>query len=132
MGDLTTIGGGSGLVGLLHGAGGVAIPKPFEREIHLFDSCVAGTTHVDGIDELEPHLEIGEKLLFFREPDNQYDRKAIMIQTESGAKIGYVPEKDNVIFARLMDAGKLLFGRIAKKEKRGNWLRIEMRIFLQD
>lgn len=132
MGDLTITGGGSGLVGLLHNAGGVAIPKPFEREIHLFDSYVAGTTHVEGIDELEPHLAIGEKLLFFREPENPYDKKAIKIQTETGTKIGYVPEKDNVVFARLMDAGKQLFGRITDKEKRGNWLRIQIRIYLQD
>lgn len=55
MGDLTTTGGGSGLVGLLHSTGGLTIPKPFEREIHLFDSHVAGTTHIEGIEELEPH-----------------------------------------------------------------------------
>ena len=132
MGDLTTTGGGSGLVGLLHSTGGLAIPKPFEREIHLFDSHVAGTTHIEGIDELEPHLEVGEKLLFFREPENPYDPKAIMIQTETGTKIGYVPEKDNLVFARLMDAGKQLFGRIKEKETRGNWLRIQIGIYLQD
>ena len=123
MGDLATTGGGSGLVGLLHSSG-VTVPKPFEREIYLFDSYVAGTTHIEGIEELEPHLEIAEKLLFFREPDNRYDNKAILIQTENGTKIGYVPEKDNVIFARLMDAGKQIFGRIKSKEMRGRWLRI--------
>ena len=131
MGDLTTTG-GSGLVGLLHSTSGLAIPKPFEREIHLFDSHVAGTTHIEGIEELEPHLEIGEKLLFFREPENPYDPKAIMIQTETGTKIGYVPEKDNLIFARLMDAGKQLFARIKEKETRGKWLRIQIGIYLQD
>lgn len=37
---------GSGLVGLLHGqGGGLSIPKPFERDIFLFDTYIAGTSH---------------------------------------------------------------------------------------
>ena len=43
MGELTNAGGG-GLIGLLHGKGGnLAVPKPFERDIFLFDTHVAGT-----------------------------------------------------------------------------------------
>lgn len=124
---------GGGMVSLLHGKGGdVAIPKPFERDIFLFDTRVAGTSHVEGIEELEPYLNADDKLEFFREPDNQYDNKAIAIKNADGVKIGYVPKTDNVIFSRLMDAGKLLFGRISAKEKRGNWLRIDIRVFLQE
>ena len=123
---------GGGLLGLLHNNGGLAIPKPFEHEIHLFDSYVAGTTHIEGIENLEPYLNIGDRLSFFREPDNEYDTKAIVIKNEDGIKIGYVPEKDNLIFARLMDAGKLLFGRITEKETRGKWLRISIGIYLQE
>lgn len=44
-------------------------------------------------------------------------------------KIGYVPQADNVIFARLMDAGKLLFGKITSRELRGSWLRIAIKVF---
>jgi hypothetical protein len=44
-------------------------------------------------------------------------------------KIGYVPKQDNVIFARLMDAGKVLFGRIVSKEKKGTWVRIDIKVF---
>ena len=47
-------------------------------------------------------------------------------------KIGYVPKNDNVIFARLMDAGKLLFGRISGKEKKGAWVRIEIKVYLHE
>ena len=108
MGDLVKSG-GSGLVGLLHGANGeISIPKPFEKDIFLFDTYVAGTTHIEGIEELEPHLHKEDRLEFFREPDNQYDKQAIVIKTVDGVKIGYVPRQDNAIFARLMDAGKLL------------------------
>ena len=121
----------SGLVSLLHGKNGeVSMPKPFERDIFLFDTYVAGTSHVEGIEELEPHLQIGDRLAFFREPENPYDAQAIVIKTT--VKIGYVPRQDNVIFARLMDAGKLLFGKITEKEKKGKWVRISIDIFLHE
>lgn len=132
MSDLIKTG-GNGLIGLLHGKGGdIVIPQPFERDIFLFDTYVAGTTHIEGIEELEPHLKIEDKLEFFREPDNPYDNQAIVVKTVDGVKIGYIPKQDNVIFARLMDAGKLLFGRISEKEKKGKWVRIEMKIYLHE
>ena len=123
----------SGLVGLLHGNNsGLSIPIPFERDIYLFDSHVAGTTFISGIKELEPHLNINDRLDFLREPDNEYDPKAIVIKTVNGVKIGYVPKDDNLIFSRLMDAGKLLFGRITNKETKGNWVKIDIKIFLHE
>ena len=125
--------GKSGLVSLLHGKNGeISIHKPFERDIFLFDTYVAGTSHIEGMKELEPHLQTGDRLDFFREPDNQYDAQAIVIKTADGVKIGYVPRQDNVIFARLMDAGKLLFGRISEKEKKGKWVKISIDIFLHE
>lgn len=132
MSDLVKAG-SNGLLGLMHGNGGeLAIPKPFEKDIFLFDTYVAGTTHVEGMEELEPHLNKGDRLEFFREPDNPYDKQAIVIRTVEGTKIGYVPKQDNVIFARLMDAGKLLFGKIDSKEKKGSWVKIYIKIFLHE
>ncbi|MBE5922072.1 MAG: restriction endonuclease [Lachnospiraceae bacterium] len=123
----------SGLVSLLHGKNGELImPKPFEREIFLFDTYIAGTTHIEGIEELEPHLSPDDRLNFFREPDNLYDKQAIVIKTENGVKIGYVPRQDNVIFARLMDAGKLIFGKITAKEQKGKWVKIEIKVYLKE
>lgn len=122
-----------GLVSLLHGkGGGLSIPKPFEKDIYLFDSHVAGTTFIEGIEELEPYLNIDDRLDFFREPDNKYDPKAIVIKNTNGVKIGYVPKEDNVIFSRLMDAGKLLFGKITDKEKKGKWVKIKIKIYLHE
>ena len=121
-----------GLVSLLHSTNGeIVIPKPFEQEIFLFDTYVAGTTHVENIDALEQDLDKGVRLDFFREPNNKYDSRAIVIKTQGGEKIGYVPKQDNVIFARLMDAGKLLFGKIESKEKKGSWLKINIKVYLQ-
>ena len=122
-----------GIVSLLHGAGGaLTLPHPFERDIYLFDTYIAGTTHIEGIEELEPHLSIDDKLEFFREPDNRYDPRAIVIKNTDGVKLGYVPKQDNTVFSRLMDAGKLLFGRITEKEIKGKWVRIKVRIFLHE
>ncbi len=132
MGDLIKSESGA-LISLIHGKGGeLDIPKPFERDIFLFDTHVAGTSHIVGIKDLEPHLNADDELDFFREPDNPHDSKAIVIKNSDGVKIGYVPRADNIIFARLMDAGKLLFGRIASKEMTGNWLKISIRVFLRE
>ena len=132
MGDLA-INESNGLIGLMHGKdGGLSIPKPFERDIFLFDTYVAGTTHIEGIEELEPHLNIDDRLEFFRETDNQYDKQAIVIKTADGVKIGYVPQNDNAIFARLMDAGKLLFGKITAKEKKGSWVKLGIKVYLHE
>lgn len=112
--------GGKDIVSLLHGKNGeLAVPRPFEREIFLFDTYVAGTTHVTGIEDLAPYLAAGDRLEFFREPDNPYDPQAIVVKNADGVKIGYVPKSDNAVFSRLMDAGKLLFGKITSKEMKG-------------
>lgn len=125
MSDLVKKDDGGGLLGVLHGTGGLVVPKPFEREIYLF------TTHVDNIFDIEKHLNIDDKLLFFRE-DNLHDEKAIRVETLQKEKIGYVPRGDNAVFSRLMDAGKELYARIKDKETVDEWLRIEMDIYLKD
>ncbi len=122
-----------GLLSLIHGKGGELIhSEPFERDIFLFDTYIAGTSHVEGIEEIEPYLNVDDKLDFFREPDNAFDKQAIVIKNNNGVKIGYVPMQDNVIFSRLMDAGKLLFGRITSKEMQGSWLKMQIKVYLHE
>ena len=55
-----------------------------------------------------------------------------MILNGEGKKLGYVPEKDNIIFARLMDAGKLLKAKISNITKKGSFTQIGMGIYLVD
>lgn len=131
MGELTTTEGG-GLINLFHNNEGEVVPVPFERDIYLFDTHVAGTSHVDGIEELAPYLKSGERLTFFREPDNPYDKEAIVVKTDAGVKIGYIPRRDNAVFARLMDAGKMLFGKIISVELQGIWVKIDIGIYLHE
>ena len=106
------------------------ILKPLVQEIHLFDSYVAGTAYISDRSVLES-LNIGDKLKLVRE-DNKFDENAIQIFTEDGKKLGYVPEKDNVIFARLMDAGKMLAAKIKDMEIKGSFTRISIGIYLVD
>ena len=106
------------------------IIKPLQREIHLFDSFVAGTTHLQDSAVLD-EIKVDDKLTLRREK-NKFDDNAIMILTESGKKLGYVPEKDNIVFARLLDAGKLLIARIAKIEEKGSFKQISIGIYLID
>lgn len=108
------------------------LPKPFERDIYLFETIVAGTSNIEGIEEIEAELALDDKLVFYREPDNRFDPQAIKIVTLKEKKIGYLPQKDNVIFARLMDAGKVLFGKIIDIEKKGKWTRITIAIYLHE
>ena len=107
-----------------------AVIKPFIKEVHLFDSYVAGTTHLEDQTVLET-IKIGDWLLLQRE-DNKFDSNAIMIFTESKRKLGYVPEKDNLIFARLMDAGKILKAKITDIAMKGSLHQISVGIFLVD
>lgn len=117
---------------IINNENGMDFPKPFEQNIYLFDSYVAGTTHIKNIGEIYETLEIGEKLIFYREPDNELDPQAIAIEASRKEKIGYVPRQDNIIFSRLMDAGKNLFARVEDKEMRGKWARIKIKIYLHE
>ena len=106
------------------------IIKPLVKEIHLFDSYVAGTTHLKDKSVLE-EVKAGDNLILQRE-DNKFDSNAVLIFTESKKKLGYIPEKDNIIFARLMDAGKLLKAKIFKIQEKGSFTQISIGIYLVD
>ena len=104
--------------------------KPLIQEIHLFDSFVAGTTHLKDPSVLDD-LKEGSELKLIRE-DNKFDDNAIKITDEQDRKIGYVPEKDNIVFARLMDAGKVLGAKVNNIEKKGSFTKISIGIYLVD
>ena len=104
--------------------------KPLIMEIHLFDSYIAGTTHLKEPEVLQS-IKTGDTLHLQRE-ENKFDDMAILILNEAGQKLGYVPEKDNVVFARLMDAGKLLKAKVTDIEMKGSFHMIRIGIWLVD
>jgi hypothetical protein len=107
------------------------LPKPFVREVELLNCNIAGTTFLD-LDEIEPELREHQLLMLKREPKNKNDDKAILILTEDGQKLGYVPKKQNEVLSNLMDAGKLLFGRLDNKTWVDTWLKLDVQVFLRD
>ena len=107
------------------------LPKPFVQEVELLDCNVAGTTFLD-LDDIEPKLKKHQLLMLKREPNNEYDNNAIIILTEEGQKLGYVPQDKNEVLSKLMDAGKLLFGRLDEKSWVDNWLKLDIQVYLRD
>ena len=105
--------------------------KPLTREIHLFDSFIAGTSYLKDPDVLKK-AAVGDTLTLRRESGNRFDSNAILILNTDGEKYGYVPEKDNQIFARLMDAGKLLAAKIKNIQPKGSFTMISIGIYLVD
>jgi len=95
---------------------GKGLVLPFITEIQLMECYVAGTTFREDIEEIEPELEKDGPLVFKREPDNEHDKLAIAIYGKGERIIGYIPQRKNEILARLMDAGKIVYGKVEKKK----------------
>lgn len=149
MGDLIVQQNELEIVNALHSTGeDIAIPMPFERDIFLFGTEIAGTNYAENIHALYESLNEGDMVALVREPDNPYDEYAIRIETsdskligyypsegllpDDGSKLGYIPRVNNKIIARLMDAGKLIYGVIRHKEMIGDYHKIVVKVFLKD
>ena len=121
----------SDAVALTQNGGLDKVIKPLIKEIHLFDTYIAGVSYLKDKTVLQ-EIKIKDRLTLQRE-DNKFDDKAILILTSDGKKLGYVPEKDNIIFSRLMDAGKLLVAYITEiKKKSIDYQQISIGIYLAD
>ena len=107
------------------------LPKPFVQEVELLNCNIAGTTFLD-LEDIEPKLKKHQLLVLKREPKNEYDGNAILILTEDGRKLGYVPQEKNEVLSNLMDAGKLLFGRLNEKTWVEDWLKLDVQVYLRD
>ena len=107
------------------------LPMPFTKEIFLIETHVAGTSYRD-LGQNEPGLSESDLFGFKREPENEHDPLAILIHDKDGQKLGYVPKNKNEVLARLMDAGKLIFGKLESKRWHGNWLELTIRVFMRE
>ena len=114
------------------GEAGKGFPMPYVREIFLLECRIAGTMHVEEIGRKTAGVTEGTLLQFLREESNKVDSLAIQILNEQGERIGYVPREKNEVLARLMDAGKLIFGQVVSKEKLGDWTKIIIRVLMKD
>lgn len=112
--------------------GGNGIPVPFAKEVFLLESTVVGTGYVDDIAAKTENVVPGCVLELRRDPGNRYDELAIQVLNAEGERIGFVPRRDNPVLARLMDAGKALYGKVLEVGDRETWPRIEIDIYMKD
>ena len=106
-----------------------SVVKPLIKEIYLFSTLLSGTTNID--ENILKDLKEQDDLILIREI-NKFDELAIKVTTKNGLKIGYIPEEDNSIFSRLMDAGKILSAKIDKINKKDKYYQIHIHIYLVD
>jgi hypothetical protein len=76
-------------------------------------------------------MRAGDELTLVREPDNVHDGNAVRVEWQ-GAKLGYIPRRDNAHVARQMDHGARIKARIVKLvEHRNPWRRMEFVVFVE-
>ena len=120
------------LLGLMKGSfSETGMPMPFLQEIFLLESHIAGTSFRD-LEDIEPKIYIGDLIVMKREQNNKFDPLAILLLSKEGQKLGYVPKNKNEVLARLMDAGKLIFGKIEDKQWHGCWLKLDVKIYMRE
>lgn len=119
------------LVTIIETSGITSLIKPLIKEIYLFDTYIAGTSFLDDKALLES-LKENDHLILRREVDNKFDEKAILVLNQNNQKLGYIPRKDNEIFSRLLDAGKILTASIKEINLKGDFYTIKINIYLVD
>lgn len=102
----------------------------FKTDILVLQCTVAGTSF-QSLERIEPSLHEAARLDVKREANNGFDEFAVAFYFEN-TKLGYIPKEKNEVIARLMDSGKSFFAEITDKEWEGNWLRLEVKIFIID
>ena len=120
------------LVKFFHNTSSLQLNKPFEHDVFLLETYIAGTDFLTQFSNVEPLLLKGDKVTLFREPNNVVDKNAIIVQNQNGNKLGYIPKMDNPVIARLMDSGKLIYGKIAEKKKKGRCTLVAIKIYMKD
>ena len=113
---------------------GGGLPMPFIQELFLLECEIAGTGFVKDIEVKAKTLKEGSIVSLVRETDNKYDTLAIRINNADGSKLGYVPRKKNEILARLLDGGKMLYGKVSEIEfsEFSSWITITINIYMKD
>ena len=118
----------SGLLSALS-SGAISIDV-MPKEILVLECLVAGTSFRK-LDKIEPAIKSEVKLGLKREPGNEHDLFAVALWFDE-TKIGYIPRDKNEVIARLLDAGKSFFAVLSAKEWEGNWLRLDIKVYLKD
>ena len=100
------------------------------KEILVLECLVAGTSFRK-LETVEAELQSEVKLELKREGGNEHDKMASGLWFKKN-KVGYIPRDKNEVVARLLDAGKSFFAVLQAKEWEGNWLRLDIKVYLKD
>jgi hypothetical protein len=119
------------LVSIINDSGITTLIEPLVKEIFLFDTYIAGTSYIEE-KEVFQSLKVNDHLILRRDKENKFDEKAILVLNEKKIKLGFIPRKDNAIFSRLLDAGKLLTGTVKEINLKGDIYKIKININLID
>lgn len=119
------------LVSIINDSGITTLIEPLVKEIFLFDTYIAGTSYIEE-KEVFQSLKVNDHLILRRDKENKFDEKAILVLNEKKIKLGFIPRKDNEIFSRLLDAGKLLTGTVKEINLKGDIYKIKININLID
>lgn len=104
---------------------------PHIKDISLMTTNVAGM-YYRNMDVIEGTIEENDIVLLKREKNNPYDKNAILVTTEKGYVIGYVPRHDNYILKQLLDSGKYLYGIIEDLDLDKNYMKIDVVLSYKD
>lgn len=108
------------------------LPMPFERTVFLTECHLAGTAEIDNMLVKTRNVETGTPLVMKRMPTDAQDARAIAALTAAGDIVGYVPRRYAAVFARLMDAGKLLSAKVTEKSLENHWLDLAVSIDMKE
>ena len=122
---------------MLLAGGFLFIPKPSSEnepketsEIRLCCPYIAGFQYYKGAD-IEHFLKENDHLSLKRQAQNPHDCYAIEVYRE-GAKLGYLPRKENKIVARMMDQGINVKARIIKIDQEAHpYRRVKVKVFYE-
>ncbi len=98
------------------------------KTIHILDCLVAGTQYRD-LADAAMGLHTNDILLLKREPDNEYDPMAVVVISAGGDVLGYLPREKNQIPSHMLDQSQVLFAKVRNKEWKGEWLKLEIRVY---
>ncbi|NEG69466.1 HIRAN domain-containing protein [Bifidobacterium choloepi] len=137
------LGGGEQAIALANLAANGGLPQPYGQEILLIERTYLVANRgfhdphrPDPYDpaKLQPLVDgtaRGTKLTFRRHPDDMADRWTVEVLLGERS-LGFLRAHENEIIARLMDAGKRVFGELLYGERLGNYLRIYVNVTMED
>jgi len=103
-----------------------------DQPLRLFTSKIAGTSHIHDAKKLFSSLQVGESLKLQRDKENEFDWNAVLVLTNDGEKLGFLPKSDNEIASKLLEGGKSLHAEILDIEIKAKWADISIAVYLDD